>query len=106
MTKEKPKQDLNILGNLLDKLDKLAERYRSTKSPEDLVKYILFRDKVLELYGIVWLDSLVDSNTAWMLMCYEASVTDGLGVFPTKAVPQPEFVQQLKEWRESIREKA
>lgn len=105
-----------VIKNMLDKFDKLSMAYYNLAVESDkitpevtqaLVNYILFRDTYLKLASIVWLDSLVSSDDAWMLQCYESYRTTQLKIFNTGGgidLNDKEFVHKIREWRRTYDE--
>ena len=104
---ELPAKSTNIIKNMLDKIDRLAEEYRTTKTTDALVAYIHFRSDCIELISRLWIMGVYPTKgkILWNTQSYMAVVTDELDIFHNggKAVPQEEFVRKLKKWREGLK---
>lgn len=108
MPKLDPVTSTNVIKNILDNLDVLAERYRTKKTTDALIDYIQYRDDIiymemkLSFLHLYPNDSKKD-KTLWNLRCYESVVTDELDIFHNgKSVPDETFVKELKEWRKTF----
>jgi len=95
--------DINILANVLDKLDRVAEKYEKTHEPEDLAEYLWFRDRYLRFHEMCWLGDATDSDTAFKMMCYDSMLFRRLGFRKSDPPYKAEDVKLMMEWRETIR---
>jgi hypothetical protein len=106
MVKFKEVTSKNIIKNMLDRIDELAENYRKEKTTDALIEYIQFRDDIIKLtlnLKFMNLYPRTNDKTLWNLTCYEVVVTDELKIFHNgKSVPDKTFVKELKEWREKF----
>jgi hypothetical protein len=102
----------NIIKNILDNLDILAERYRTTKSTDDLIAYIQYRDDVIYLESKLTFLNLYPGydekdSTLWNLHLYESVVTDELDIFHNgKSIKSEKAVAEIKEWRKNFGEES
>lgn len=108
----KNKPSKNIIKNILDNLDVLAEIYRTEKTTDALINYIQYRDDIIYLESKLAFLNLYPGydekdKTLWNLHCYESVVTDELDIFHNgKSIPDETFVRELKEWRKSFGEES
>jgi hypothetical protein len=102
---DKPKfESKNIILNLADKLDYLADEYRKKQTTGALIEFIHFRADCISVIMKLTFGGIYDFNESYNIQVYLAIVTDELGVFDddSKSVPQPEFVEKIKRWRSKL----
>lgn len=94
----------NIILNLADKLDYLADEYRKKQTTGDLIEFIHFRSDCISIIMKLTFGKIYDFHDAYNFQVYLSIVTDELEVFNdhSKSVPQPEFVEKIKRWRSRL----
>ncbi len=104
----KPVTSTNIIKNILDNLDVLAERYRTTKTTDALIDYIHYRSDIIYLESKLTFLNLYPGydekdHTLWNLHLYESVVTDELDIFHNgKSLKSEKAIAEIKEWRKNF----
>lgn len=95
----------NIILNIANKIDHLADEYRKEPTTGNLIKFIHFRTDCISLIMKMIFGGLYDYDESYKIQVYLSIVTDELEIFDKpngKSVPQPEYVEKIKKWRSKL----
>lgn len=71
----------DILKNIMDKLDGLANEYLKTKDITKLTEFVMFRDMAMDWIIHMSFESIIDFDTSWNSEIYVSYLTNKVGCF-------------------------
>ena len=95
----------NIILNLADKLDYLADKYRNDQTTDALIDFIHYRTECIKMICCMLFGGVYPFDQVYNMQVYISIVSDELNIFDPelgKSVSQPEFVEKIKKWRSRL----
>lgn len=90
----------NLIANSLDKMDKLASKYKKSKTTDDLIEFVYFRSDFFKVSADLTLMGIFSLNELWNCESYLSILTDELEIFHNgKYTTDEKYIKEIKAWR-------
>lgn len=94
----------NLIANSLDKMDELVNKYKKSKTTDDLIEFVYFRSDFFRISADLTLMGIFSLTELWNCESYLSILTDELGIFHNgKCISDKSYIKEIKAWRRNQR---